>query len=127
MTTELDLEIAELTEQGFCCSQIMIIKALQLKGEDNPSLIKAAGGLCGGLRSGLVCGALSGADCLISLLSEAENRDDLMVRLNNWFLDTFGAYDCNKLTDMKNPEKKAEVCPVIKRETYKKAVELLEL
>ena len=60
-------EIIRLSSQGYCCSQIMVQMGLDAKQEENPELLDAVSGLCGGLHSGLFCGILTGAACLLSL------------------------------------------------------------
>lgn len=49
----------QLLLSGSCCSQALVSLGLTLKGEENPSLLKASAALCLGVRSGLTCGALN--------------------------------------------------------------------
>ena len=65
MDEMLDLEgieeIAALRNQGFYCSQIIILQGLALMGKSNPDLVRSTGALAGGLGfSGELCGSLSG-------------------------------------------------------------------
>lgn len=41
--------IAELGSMGYHCSQMMMIMTLETIGEENPQLVKALGGLGGGI------------------------------------------------------------------------------
>ena len=41
--------IAELGSMGYHCSQMMMIMTLETIGEENPQLVKALGGLGGGV------------------------------------------------------------------------------
>lgn len=125
MNETLEEEFERLSEEGVCCSQTMIIKALEFRGEHNPTLVEAARGLCGGMRSGLTCGALSGADCFLAL-NAGEQRDELMVKLNEWFYNEFGSHDCRVITDSGDPEKKKGVCPALRLSTYRQVLRLME-
>ena len=50
--------IAELGSQGMYCSQILLTLGLDLRGEDNPELVKSMAGLAGGLGfTGGTCGS----------------------------------------------------------------------
>ena len=62
--------IMELSREGLYCAQIMVQLALDAEGEENPELVQAVRGLCGGFAwSGGPCGALSGGVCFLSLLA----------------------------------------------------------
>ena len=51
----------ELKRQGFFCSQILMILALELQRRENAPLVRASHGLAGGLGfTGETCGALTG-------------------------------------------------------------------
>ena len=50
-------KLNQLLLSGSCCSQALVSLGLTLKGEENPSLLKASAALCLGVRSGLTCGA----------------------------------------------------------------------
>ena len=53
--------IAELGSMGYHCSQMMMIMTLETIGEENPQLVKALGGLGGGIGyCGDTCGCLTG-------------------------------------------------------------------
>ncbi|MHB8075147.1 DVU_1555 family C-GCAxxG-C-C protein [Desulfosporosinus fructosivorans] len=96
--------IFQLATQGFCCSQIMVIFGLDEQGKENPDLIKAMHGMCGGIgRSGRTCGVLTGGVCLIGLTlgkgtpSEAGHlKIHLIVNdFLEWFENTYGSLDCD--------------------------------
>ena len=68
--------IMELTREGLYCAQIMVQLALDAEGRENPELIQAVRGLCGGFSwSGGPCGALSGGVCFLSLLCRDLSAD----------------------------------------------------
>ena len=70
----------ELSGQGFYCAQILMILALESEEKEDPDLVRAMGGLNGGLGfSGRVCGALTGGCCFLSYFlgkGEAEELED---------------------------------------------------
>lgn len=98
----------QLAAQGFCCSQIIIILGLDDQGKENPDLIKAMQGLCGGIgRSGKTCGALTGGACLIGLNAGkgtpgefGQAKINVMIKdLREWFEDAQGSIDCEGILD----------------------------
>jgi C_GCAxxG_C_C family probable redox protein len=98
----------ELATQGFCCSQIILILGLDEQGKENPDLIKAMQGLCGGMgRSGKTCGALTGGVCLIALtvgkgtpIETGHPKINVMINeLMEWFETTHGSLDCEEILD----------------------------
>jgi C_GCAxxG_C_C family probable redox protein len=131
------MRMQELKQQGFYCSQILIILGLELQGKDNPDLVRAAHGLAGGLGfSGELCGALSGGATLLGLYAgkgqpeDAENpRLDFMVMdLVKWFkqeyLPLYGSIRCEDILngDAKN---KTVRCPLLVASTFQKVKDLL--
>ena len=128
----------ELSGQGFYCAQILMILALESEGKEDPDLIRAAGGLNGGLGfSGRVCGALTGGCCFLSYFlgkGEAEELEDpdaarLTGELADWFetmtADRYGGCTCEKILDG-NPVNKMQRCPELVEEVYRKCAELLQ-
>jgi len=98
----------QLAAQGFCCSQIMLFLGLDEQGKENPDLIKAMHGLCGGIgRSGGTCGALTGGACLIGLNAGkgtpsefGHAKINLMINdLLEWFEDIHGSIECSGILD----------------------------
>jgi len=91
--------ILELHNEGFGCSQILLLLGLEALGRSNPGLIRAMSGLAGGVgSSGNLCGALTGGACLIGLYAgkgdageEEHDRFFLMVdELVEWFVNKVG-------------------------------------
>ena len=129
--------MSELKQQGFQCSQIVMLMGLELQGKDNPDLIRALQGLAGGLGfSGETCGALTGGACLLGLYAgrgwagdEAEPRLDLMVdELVAWFKDgygnEYGGIRCDDILAGK-PQNMVTRCPTMVAGTYQEVKELL--
>lgn len=132
-----ELRIAELLQQGFCCSQIMVLMGLEAQGKENPDLVRAVQGLCGGIGSaGETCGSLTGAACLLGLFAgrgllteTADRRLGLMLdEVADWFREEvggrYGGIRCAEILagDPANQELR---CPGIVIETWQKARDLL--
>jgi C_GCAxxG_C_C family probable redox protein len=127
----------ELAQQGFCCSQVLLIMGLEAQGKSNPDLVRAVHGLCGGLgSSGDICGTLTGGACLLSLYagrgSPEEEKDaclsQMVAELVQWFVDRYGqlygGINCRDIL-ADDPDNYSARCPGIVAETYQKVKELL--
>ncbi len=136
MTNDL-ARIAELAEQGFCCSQILAMMGLEAQGKTNPDLVRAVQGLCGGIgSSGDVCGALTGGACALGLFAgrgtPAEttgSRMNPMIRdLVDWFATEYGSLyggiHCSEIV-AGSPASMRVRCPTIIAGTWEKVKELL--
>ncbi|SDH36622.1 DVU_1555 family C-GCAxxG-C-C protein [Desulfosporosinus hippei] len=98
----------QLATQGFCCSQIMVILGLDEQGQENPDLIRAMQGLCGGIgRSGKTCGALTGGVCVLGLKTGKGTPQEfghpkfnrMINDLLEWFEEVHGSIDCDGILD----------------------------
>ena len=131
----LFLQTMKLYAKGFCCSQIIVMMAMEAEGKKNPDLVRSLGGLCFGVNwSGEVCGALSGGACLISLYSgkgsEGETQDNrcttMIGDLVEWFTlaahEEYGGTRCHEILE-KYPDR--SMCGLIVSETYKKCMDIL--
>ena len=123
------LRLGQMLQSGKCCSQALTALGLELRGETNDQLLSAAASLCLGVRSGLTCGALTGAAMMLALFDPQTAMSEMIPELSQWFKDTYGeAYggtDCDSILEgsMAN---KAMRCPAVVENTYRKARELLE-
>lgn len=128
--------IGELAQQGFCCSQVLIILGLEAQGKTNPDLVRAVQGLCGGLGSGDTCGTLTGASCVLSLYAgrglpqeAADWQLGMMLRdLVDWFSDEYGAlYGGTRCREIlaDSPADAAARCSGIIADTWEKVKDLL--
>ncbi len=98
MMDDLMLQMARYKQQGFYCSQILVLFGLENLGRENPDLVRTMHGLARGLGSGEVCGALTGGVALLSLYagcgeSGAQEDPRLGVMLQDfvaWFKETYG-------------------------------------
>ena len=117
-------KLNQLLLSGSCCSQALVSLGLTLKGEENPSLLKASASLCLGVRSGLTCVALTGAAMMMALF-----EPDVIPELADWFQENYGEIyggsDCRSILG-DNMANKALRCPQVVENTYRKARELLE-
>ena len=114
------IRILRLASQGFCCSQILVQRALEDMGQDNPALIRAMGGLCEGMGQGEICGVATGAACVLSLYAgkgraEEQALESLPAMLTDfmaWFQGrstTWGGIRCEDIVIFQGG-RKPEVC-----------------
>ncbi|WP_425803843.1 DVU_1555 family C-GCAxxG-C-C protein [Desulfitobacterium sp. Sab5] len=127
----------KLAAQGFCCTQIMMLMALEDEGkDDNPDLIRAMQGLCGGMgRSGGTCGALTGGASIIGLAAGKGNAMEqvhpklgrMIAELLDWFDETYASRDCEDIIQTKLGEGDAYPvkCGSIVSATYYKVREIM--
>jgi C_GCAxxG_C_C family probable redox protein len=126
-----------LKQEGFFCSQIMIILGLELQGKSNPDLVRCMNGLAGGLGfCGETCGALTGGACLLGLYAgrgssgAPQNPDlNLMIQeLVNWFkaeyIPRYNSIRCEEILEG-NFQNQSSRCPFIVAETFQKTKEIL--
>ncbi|SKC46644.1 DVU_1555 family C-GCAxxG-C-C protein [Maledivibacter halophilus] len=100
---ETVFRIFQLASSKYCCTQIMLKIQLEQEGIENTDLIKAVGGLCGGVGfSGGICGVLTGGICIIGLYSgkgreEEYNKEDFYEMIEeyiNWFDAEYKSREC---------------------------------
>lgn len=132
-----EFRILELSLQGFGCSQILAILAMEAQGKENPDLVRAMTGLLGGLGCGKTCGALTGGTCVLSLYAGRGSADELprdnlpllISELVEWFEEEigecYGGIDCEDIIHH-DPALRISRCPGIVTETFRKIVEILE-
>lgn len=127
--------LLEMTRQGFECSQILMLLALELDGAENPDLVRAMSGLCGGMgRSGGVCGALTGGCCVLGYFTgkgvpeelEYSRAREIVSGYALWFEERFGTSLCRDIIGGDYSKCLASCAPIME-ECYFKLVELLEM
>lgn len=129
--------IAALQQQGFCCSQVLVMMGLEAQEKASPELVRAVQGLCGGMGSREVCGTLTGAACLLGLYAGrgglAETKDarlgPMLQELVKWFQEEighrYGGILCAEILAAE-PAGDPLRCPAIVVDTWQKAKEILE-
>ena len=130
------MRMMELSYHGYYCSQVMVIMALEGRGESNPDLIRAMGGLANGCgHDSGTCGVLTGAACMLSLYAgkgtDDEHEDEILKYLLNdltvWFEETvggrYGGINCGTIVGDRTEVRQR--CGGIVAETYRYAVDLL--
>lgn len=97
---DLKSAVMQWGQNGFCCSQIMILAGLAFTGKENEDLTAAMNGLCKGAFSPYcTCGALTGACCLLGFYAGKgapwEGKDPRLAmmigELQDWFKDRWAA------------------------------------
>lgn len=127
----------QLKEQGFFCSQIIMLEGLDLLGKRNPDLVRSMHALAHGIGySGEICGALTGAACLLGLYAgkgapEDQNDprlDQMLMELVDWFKEQyvprFGSIRCEDIL-MSRPALQVSPCPELVQSSLQKVKELL--
>ena len=128
----------ELSRYGYFCSQIMAIMMLEATEEENPGLIRAMGGLNGGVGySQGCCGCMTGGACVISYFTgkgedtglETPHHKAALGEFTRWFQDEitadYGGINCEDIVGG-NPAKRVEICPQIIAASFEKCMEILQ-
>lgn len=127
-----------LSGEGYMCSQILLLMTMESQGKENPDLIRAMGGLTGGMGfSGKTCGALTGGACLLGYFAakgDSEDRSDgraqaMITEFVQWFEEeigtAFGGINCSDILE-DNPSNTMLRCPGVVARVYEKALAILE-
>lgn len=130
-------KILELAQQGYHCSQIMTILMLESIGEENPDLVKAMGGLGGGVGfSGNCCGCMTGGVCILSYFTGKREPDSYehgehktaTGEFAQWFTETMTAeYGSERCRDILKGDRSnmMRYCPQILADSFIKCMEIL--
>ena len=139
-TDEIVMQMIELAEKNYNCSQIMMILALQREGKENPGLVRAMSGLgdgCGFFQE--TCGIMTGAASLLGWYAgkgadgeaESDKLLPMLQDLGDWFQQEIGVkYNGTRCKDIVGelvgtPEGK-QICGGIILQTYNKVGEILQ-
>jgi hypothetical protein len=128
----------QLAHKGYSCSQILVLLALEARGERNPSLVRAAAGLAYGCGTGKgSCGVLTGGSCVLGLFAgkgsdEEQESEKLMLMLQDlcdWFSERvggqYGGIECQAVLGEEGAEAARQRCGSILADTYAKVMEIL--
>jgi hypothetical protein len=132
------IRMMRLAQKGYTCSQILILLALEVRGEQNPALVRAAAGLAYGCGTGKgSCGVLTGGSCVIALFAgkgsdeeqESEKFMMMLQDLSDWFSERvggqYGGIECQAIVGEEGPASARQRCGGILAETYAKVMEIL--
>jgi hypothetical protein len=135
---DITMRLLQLSGQGYGCSQILLRLFLELRGEENPSLIRSVSGLaygCGGGRT--TCGTLTGGCCVLGLYA-GKGRDDeqasdrlmlMLQELSDWFEEQvggpFGGITCETIVGEGGPQAARQRCGMVVAQTYDKVLDIL--
>lgn len=137
MFDETGLKMMELAGKGYCCSQIMVLLALDEMGRENPDLVRSAAGLCNGLGDCAgPCGVFTGAALLLGLhgakgtdMEEADDKLSLMLEeLRDWFGSATGQYGgtaCGDILDGQCGQPDPAKCGGLVSDAYAQVREIL--
>ncbi len=135
---DIETTLMRLSGHGYCCSQIMILLALEMQGRDNQELVRAVSGLCNGVGLGAgTCGALTGAACVLGMYAgkgrETESADNrlpvMLADLSEWFADQacsdFPGIRCEDI--LGGPARKPDLplCGRLVMETWNRTLKIL--
>lgn len=126
----LDDYILSLIAKGYHCSQVMMQLALDLRGEDNPILVRSLGGLGGGMFLHHNCGTLTGGACVLaSYVPRTDDQEpgiyqEMVKELVQWFETENGSIQCR---DLVQPDRQSILafCPNLIAKTFAKVLEIL--
>ena len=129
---DVDERIAQLLQQGYHCSQIMMQLTLDLRQMEEPFVIRSLGGLGGGLYKQRTCGVLTGGVCaLSSYVPRGEGEPEpvaykkMAQDLLEWFEAQHGCIDCGELVEHQM-DKIMMFCPGLMASAFEKMLEILE-
>jgi hypothetical protein len=135
---DLLIRMLQLGRKGYTCSQIILLLGLENRGETNPGLVRAMGGLAYGCGSGGgSCGALTGGSCLLALYagkgSDEETASDclalMLQELTDWFALRIeredGDMSCDAIVGEAGPDASRQRCGAIVGDTFGKVAEIL--
>ncbi len=118
----------ELLREGKCCASAIVQTALEINGGGNEQLVHAVSGLCVGVRSGLLCGALTGAACMMSMLDPRNANKEMIPELVEWFRSTYGrehgGINCADIIENDMSVRKLR-CPAVIESTYLRAKRIM--
>jgi hypothetical protein len=125
------IRMMQLGAKGYVCSQILVKMMLELRDEENPSLVRAMAGPGYGCATGsATCGALMGGCCALALYvakgSDSETPSEklplMLIALTEWFTDQVGGQHrgitCDEIVGEGGPLKSQQTCAGIVADTF---------
>jgi len=130
------MDIMPLASRGYCCSQILVMLALEAQGLEDPVAVRAVSGLCNGLgKTGSSCGILTGGCCALGLYvgkgadteTNADRADLLYAEFVEWFqgrvTPEYGGVTCDAI--LKGGPPNMTLCGGLLAEAWEKILGLL--
>lgn len=129
---DIDDLVMKNLQNGLHCSQTMMQLSLDLRGIENPLLIRSLGALGGGMFCQRTCGTLTGAVCVLSSYvprpegePEPKEYQPMSRELVEWFEQENGSLNCCDLVEFKM-DKIMAFCPGLMARTFEKVLDILE-
>ena len=131
---ELLTKIEGMFADGMHCSQIMLQLACEMRDKENPDLIRAMGGLGGGLfKRDKICGSLLGGCAIMGLYGAKSGPEDeikfdykkAVMELTDWYEGEFGSIICNEIVE-DDRMKVLNTCPAITCKAFIRCMEMLD-
>lgn len=136
---ELSLRLFKLSNEGFCCAQIMYKLALEDEDSHNDDLIRAAQGLCRGIAdTQKTCGVLTGGIGVLGLYGAKGGESDvakedftqMIQEFHAWFKAEFGSTKCVTLIGERDfasgDQSFKPICAGMIQKAYVKIYEILQ-
>jgi hypothetical protein len=130
------MDIMPLAARGYCCSQILVLLALEAQGQENRQVVRAVSGLCNGMgQTGGTCGILTGGCCALGLYvgkgaddeMAADRADLLYAEFVEWFEDRVkpgrGDVTCAAILAGGKPD--GALCGALMTDAWNRILELL--
>ena len=124
-----DIQILKLKNQGYCCSQIMVLMVLELMDKKNDDLVAFSGGLClgGGIKTG-PCGILTAGMSILAMYAQKE-KDTLSIMQETYvtFFQTLAqkGVACIDIVEDAYPSPHPEICGRLLRKSFTHLIALL--
>lgn len=135
---DASIRLLKKAATGYSCAQILMLLALEDRGETNPGLVRAMAGLAYGCGTGSgTCGALSGAACVLALYAgkgedgepASERLPAMLQELGDWFAETVGrdngGISCEAIVGDAGPAVSRQKCGSIVADTYERLAQIL--
>lgn len=135
---DLLIRMARWGQQGYSCSQILLLLGLEACGQTNDDLVRSMAGLAYGCGAGrATCGALTGGCCLLAFMARdhgkpalaAEQLPMMLQELTDWFEarvgQTYGGIACESIVGEQGTAAARPTCGALVAETFHKVMEIL--
>ncbi len=130
--SELGERVAELLAQGYHCSQTMMKLSMEMRGIEDPFVLRSLGALGGGMFCQRTCGTLTGGVAVLSSYCPRQQGEAEPVmyqamakELVGWFEAGEGSIDCRDLVEF-DRQKIMAFCPGLMERTFEKCLDILE-